>query len=289
MAIRVLVLGANGMLGATVSRVLASDDRFDVISTTRHGGKGALAFDAGRDAIADLLDLARCSWIVNAIGILERHIDEYDPSSVAAAIDVNASLPNRLVAAAGQGRRVLQISSDGIFSGKRAPYDERSPTDADGVYAKSKALGEVRSDNVLTLRCSIVGVESAPANSLLGWALSQPLGARISGYTNHRWNGITTLHFAKLCAAAILADHQLPSLLHPVPADSVSKAQLLQLGLEAFGRKDVTVVPEPAAVAVDRTLHTVHPEVIRRLWAAAGYPHQPTIAQMLNELASFGE
>jgi len=275
------------MLGATVSRVLASDRRFEVVAATRNGGNGALAFDAGSDSIADLLDVAGCSWIVNAIGILERHIDESDPSSVALANDINGSFPTRLATAAGDGRRVLHISSDGIFSGNRPPYDEWAPADADGVYAKSKALGEVRSANVLTLRCSIVGVEVASANSLLGWALSQPPGAHISGYTNHCWNGITTLHFAKLCAAAILAEDDLPSVLHPIPADSVSKARLLQLGLEAFGRQDVTVVEEPSPVAVDRTLCTVHPEVNRRLWAAAGYPHSPTIARMVRELASF--
>jgi dTDP-4-dehydrorhamnose reductase len=118
--------------------------------------------------------------------------------------------------------------------------------------------------------------------------LSRPPGATISGYTNHRWNGITTLHLAKLCAGIIQSDHhQLRSLWHIVPGDSVSKAELIQKILAAFDRGDVTVKPEPAAVAVDRTLRTIHPEVNRQLWAAAGYPVPPTVAEMVEELAQF--
>jgi dTDP-4-dehydrorhamnose reductase len=286
---RVLLLGANGMLGGMVSSLLGSNHDIEVVASTRRGGNGTLAFDAAQDSISELLDAARCSWIINAIGFLDNRIDEDDPDSLATAFDINAAFPNRLVEAAGRGRRVILVATDGVFSGQDAPYDERAPGDADGVYARSKSLGEVRSPNVVSLRCSVIGPEPPPARSLLGWALSQPAGATIPGYSNHRWNGITSLHFAKLCAGLILADdHDLPSLIHVLPDDSVSKAELLQLGLDAFGRSDVTVVPEPAPVAVDRTLATAYPEVNGRLWAAAGYPVPPTIAQMVTELALFG-
>jgi dTDP-4-dehydrorhamnose reductase len=287
---RVLVIGANGMLGGVVHRVLTSSDKLEVVATTRGGGNGTLAFDADQDSISKLLDSARCSWIVNAIGFLDRSIDEDDPESVATAISVNATLPNRLAAAAGPKRRVILIATDGVFSGQNAPYDELSPREADGVYARTKALGEVRSSNVVSLRCSIIGTKQPPSNSLLDWALSQPPGATIAGYDNHRWNGITTLHFAKLCAAVILTEESnLPCLLHVVPGDSVTKAELLQLGLAAFGRKDVTVVAQAALVAMDRTLRSVYPEIGGRLWAEAGYRRAPTIAQMLSELASLGQ
>jgi len=287
---RVLVLGASGMLGTMVARVLASNSALEVVASTRQGAGAALAFDADRDSIPELLDSARCDWIINAIGILDRRIDEADPVSVAAAIEVNATLPNRLVAAAGRRRRVIHISSDGVFSGRTAPYDERAPRDADSVYALSKSLGEVRSANVVNLRCSIIGRDEHPAKSLLGWAVSLPPGATITGYTNHHWNGVTTYHLAKLCAAVILSDiHDLPNLLHIVPGDAVSKAELLQLILSAFGRGDVNVVAESAPVPVDRTLGTVYPEVNQRLWGAAGHPTPPTIQEMVNELSTLGQ
>jgi dTDP-4-dehydrorhamnose reductase len=278
------------MLGRMVVRVLRSSDRLEVVATTRRGSKGTLAFDAETDSISDLLDSADCSWIVNAIGCLDRSIDENDPRSVATAFSVNATLPSGLAAAIGPGQRVILIATDGVFSGQNAPYDERSPHDGGGVYARTKSLGEVRSPNVFSLRCSIIGTNEPPSKSLLDWALSQAPGATIAGFENHRWNGITSLHFAKLCAAVILADeHYLPHLLHVVPGDSVSKAELLKLGLSAFGREDVTVVPSAARVSVDRTLRSIHPEIGGRLWAEAGYPIAPTIAQMVNELASLSQ
>jgi dTDP-4-dehydrorhamnose reductase len=284
---RVLVIGAQGMVGGMAHRVLSSNNNLEVVATTRGGNNGTLAFDADRDSISNLLDSARCSWIVNAIGFLNHSIDEDDPRSVAHAISINATFPNRLAAAAGPGRRVILVATDGVFSGNNAPYDERSPRDADGVYARTKSLGEARSSNVLGLRCSIIGTRKPPSKSLLDWALSQPPGATVAGYVNHRWNGITTLHFAKLCLGVILADDPyLPGLLHVVPGDSVNKAELLQLGLAAFGRTDVAVAAEAAPVSVDRTLGTVFPEIGIRLWAEAGYPVVPTIAEMVSELAS---
>jgi len=285
----VLVLGANGMLGEPVARVLADDARLEVFRAARGpSADDVLPFDARDESIAGLLSERRYDWVVNAVGVLKRLIDESDPASVANAVAVNATFPRRLAAAAlEQGSRVIQIATDGVFAGGRAPYDEDAPHDADGVYERSKSRGEVRAPHVLNLRCSIVGREHPPARSLLGWALTQPEGARIPGYTNHLWNGVTTLQFAELCAAVITSDGlDLPSTLHVVPADAVSKADLLRLALSAFGRDDVMVAPEPAPVPVDRTLTTRFPDAGLRLWRAAGYPQPPRIATMIAELAA---
>jgi dTDP-4-dehydrorhamnose reductase len=277
------------MLGSMVRHVLSGHPELDVVATTRHNDVDTVAFEVGRSSIADLINSTQCEWIVNAIGVLDRAIDETDPVSVANAIDVNARFPHALAGSVLEGQRVINPATDGVFSGRDAPYDEEASHDADGVYARSKSLGEVRSPRVINLRCSIVGPEEPPAGSLLGWALSQPFAATIVGYTNHRWNGLTSLHFAKICSVLILgADRDLPTTLHVVPEDSVNKAELLSLGLEAFGRSDVTVAPQPAAARIDRTLRTIHADLNRQLWSAAGYPGPPKISQMMDELARFG-
>jgi dTDP-4-dehydrorhamnose reductase len=286
---KVLVLGAAGMLGTTITSVLSSIDSLEVVRSTRDGRDGALPFDASRDSIAELLLAADCDWIINTIGILRRRMDEASRASVAAAIDVNAKFPHRLAAAASPGRRVIQISTDGVFSGRDGPYDENRPPDGTDEYGRSKSHGEVRAPNVVNLRCSIVGLEEQrPAVSLLGWAVSRPLGAEVVGYSNHLWNGITTVALAKLCAAVILEDSRcLPSPLHIVPRDVVSKADLIELGLATFGRTDVTVSRQPAEVPVNRTLHSRYPDANSRLWREAGYATPPTIAEMIAELPSY--
>lgn len=288
--IKVLVLGAGGMLGSMVTRVLVESPEFELTTAAR--GDGALEaarhrrFDAIDDSLSSLLDRDRYEWIVNAVGVIKPRIDETLPGSIENAVAVNALFPYRLAReAASRGQRVLQIATDGVYAGADGPYDESAPHDPHDVYGKTKSLGEVPADNVWHLRCSIVGPERGSPASLLGWALGAEPGTELTGYDGHRWNGITTLHFAKLCGA-IIARTQAPNIQHVVPADSVSKAELLELALDAFGRTGITVrhIPGPGA-PVDRTLATRDPAANAQLWRAAGYERPPTIAAMLNELA----
>ncbi len=273
------------MLGSMVARVLGGHPDMEVVATSRRRDGENVAFEVGRNSVGELLNSTRCDWVVNAIGVLDRKIDEHDPLSVATAIDVNARFPH-LLAAAIRGQRVINVATDGVYSGSQSPYDESSPHDASGVYGRSKSLGEVQAPGVLNLRCSIIGPETPPSASLLGWALSQPSGATIPGYNDHRWNGVTSLHFAKLCAAVMTATPKdLPATLHVVPGDSVTKAELLRLALDAFGRRDVVVAENPGSRPVDRTLGTLHEELNMGLWAQAGYPRPPLIGDMLQELA----
>lgn len=281
-ATKVLILGAHGMLGSMVTRVLAGSPGLEVSATARD------SFDARRDPLADLLEAGGHEWIVNAIGVLKARIDEDDPASIEDAIAVNALFPHRLAdEAARRGQRVIQIATDGVYAGVHGPYDETAEHDPTDVYGKTKSLGETPADNVWHLRCSIVGPELGPPTSLLGWILSAPRDAELTGYDGHRWNGITTLAFAKLCHAVITATEPPHHVQHVVPGDSVSKAELLELALTAFGRTDVSVrhVPGPGA-PIDRTLSTRDPGANQRLWQAAGYERPPSIEAMLNELAA---
>jgi dTDP-4-dehydrorhamnose reductase len=287
---KVLVLGAGGMLGSMVARVLSERPDLEATTTTRGEGDSrpaALAhrhFDVLRDPIGPLLDEASCDWIINAVGVLKPRIDEHDPASTEEAIAVNSLFPHRLAAESAQrGQRVIQIATDGVFSGMRGPYDEEAPHDALDVYGKTKSLGEVPTPNVVHLRCSIIGTEQASPVSLLGWALSASPGAHLHGYSEQRWNGVTTLQFARVCAA-VIGGVEVPSPQHLVPADSVSKADLLEIALSAFGREDVTIDRE-AGPPIDRTLTTRDREANERLWRGAGYRRPPTIADMVRELA----
>jgi dTDP-4-dehydrorhamnose reductase len=108
----------------------------------------------------------------------------------------------------------------------------------------------------------------------------------LDGYTNHRWNGITALHFARLCRA-VIGGAEIPPVLHLVPADSVTKADLIELIAADFGRDDLTLRRVPGPEPRDLRLATQHPEELRRLWAEAGYQEAPTVEAMLHELAGF--
>jgi dTDP-4-dehydrorhamnose reductase len=286
------------MLGAMVTEVLASDPDLEVTATTRSPetlGRAQVlqpavrwkSFDAARAEVPrGLAILEGSAWIVNAIGITKPHIDERNPTDVERAIRINCLFPHLLGAAAIRaGASVLQIATDCVYSGARGRYIESDEHDPIDVYGKTKSLGEVRFSRFHHLRCSIVGPErDGGSRYLLDWFRKQPAGAELSGYVNHRWNGVTTLHFARVARGIVKSGASPPHVHHLVPGDEVSKADLLKEFAVVFGRADLVIRETDAPRAVDRTLATIAPEINQGLWKAAGYDRAPTVGRMISEL-----
>ena len=170
---RVVVLGASGMLGSMVLSELAGDGTLEVTGTVR---PALDAECAGVDDLARLLDGA--SWAVNAIGVIKPYIRDDEAAAVERAVRVNGLFPHLLARAAERtGCRVLQIATDCVYSGTIGNYREDAPHDALDVYGKTKSLGEVNSPAVHHLRCSIIGPEPKAHVSLLDWFLGPPSGS----------------------------------------------------------------------------------------------------------------
>ena len=225
-------------------------------------------------------------WVVNAIGIIKAFIHDDKAVEVERAVRVNALFPHLLARAAEEtGARVIQIATDCVYSGQKGRYIESDKHDALDVYGKTKSLGEVTSSRVTHLRCSVIGPETKSHVSLLDWFLGQQKGAKLNGFTNHQWNGVTTLHFAKICRGIITRNVRLPQLQHIVPKGAISKCDMLRCFAENCQRGDLTINPSEAGVVIDRTLATVSAEPNLKLWGAAGYPQPPTVPEMIAELA----
>lgn len=276
---RIAVLGASGMLGSMLVEYLSQF--YQVVAMARTlppSNNGWRYFDTDSP-----MDFADCDYIINAIGA----IPQKKPSIYTYSV-VNVLFPLRLSQYAKQhGIKVIQIATDCVYSGETGNYTEDMPHDDTTQYGLSKSLGEA--SNFINLRCSIIGHGPHDDYSLLGWFLNQPKGAEVSGYTNHQWNGLTTLHFAKICQA-VIESRKTWEWLHPVqhivPKGSASKYELLCYFRECF-RPDITVMPVSPDKAVDRTLATIYPEVNRQLWQAAGYLNPPSIVCMEKEYAEW--
>lgn len=253
---RVLVLGGEGMLGGMVFRVLSSSKNLSVERTwLTEAGDVKLRFDVddGPDGFKNIL--ARrgpFDTVINCIGILSGAIDDKNPVSVTRAERINAKFPHELASVACEaGARVIQISTDGVFSGAAdSPYFEDSPSDCTDVYGKSKSAGEVRAPGFLNLRCSIIGSDPVGKKGILEWFLAQPDGGTLTGYTDHVWNGVTTLQFAKICGklieeAAFDRVRKESPIHHFCPNLPISKFELLGVFKSVFGRK-VTIEPKRA-------------------------------------------
>ena len=297
---KVIVLGGSGMLGSMVADYLSRDSKLEVAATTRTEELAAIGRERLSNVSWQLLDAAAMDpgantnllqgydWAVNAIGIIKPLIHDDNAFEVERAIRVNALFPHTLARlAVTSGTRVLQIATDCVYAGTKGRYVEQDAHDPIDVYGKTKSLGEVYADTVHHLRCSIIGPEFKEPKSLLEWFLGQPHAGTVNGFTNHRWNGVTTLHFAKLCHGIITQEIPLPHLQHITAREEVTKYEMLQFFARSFGREDLTINSTEAAVLIDRTLSTTDEGLNNKVWTAAGYSQPPTVPDMLSELAAY--
>jgi dTDP-4-dehydrorhamnose reductase len=298
--VNVLVLGASGMLGSMVVDVLARDAALSLAASVRdpvlaarlagdHPEVDWRIVDVETASDADLSEaIGESDWVVNAIGITKPLIDEDDLDSRTRAIRVNADFPHRLARLTrAAGARVLQIATDCVYSGAQGCYTESDAHDAHDVYGMTKSLGEAPAENAHHLRASIIGPEPSAHRFLLDWVVGQPGGARLRGFTNHLWNGVTTLHFARIVAGIVRAGAPTWQLQHLVPGDAISKCDLLRAIASGFRRDDLEIEPVEVEDRVDRTLATDAPEVNATLWRDAGYDEPPGVAAMVEELAGW--
>jgi len=101
-----------------------------------------------------------------------------------------------------------------------------------GSYGKSKYLGEVMTENALTLRTSIIGRELAYFKSLLEWFLSQK-GKTVRGFARVKYSGVTTNYMCQL-VGNLITDHPELSGLYQVTSPAISKYELLCMLRDAY-------------------------------------------------------
>ena len=301
MANKVVVLCASGMLCSMVADVLSRETEIEVIATVRSKemidfGKKHLpkadwrTFSVDLPTLKNQLDaLGRIDWIVNAIGLTKPYTHDDNPAEVERATIGNTLFPIVVSQYAENiGAKVLQIGTDCVYSGVKGHYNESDKQDPNDAYGKTKSLGETCYPSMHILRTSIIGPEPKAYVFLIEWFLKQAQNSTVNGFTNHQWNGVTTLHFAKLCRGIIKYRPELPRVQHIIPTDEISKYELLKAFAESYRRQDITINPTEAGVVVDRTLSTNNPDFNRTLWKLAGYENQPpTIPQMVKEVANF--
>ena len=260
-ALKVMVLGATGMLGNAVLRTFADDPRFDVVGTARSDSVRRLlpvplcnlvltGVDAEQyDSLVAAFAHVRPDVAINCIGLIKQLSSANDPLS---ALPINAMLPHRLARlCAINGARLVHVSTDCVFDGEKGMYLESDRADAFDLYGRSKLLGEVDYDNALTLRTSIIGHELNSANALIEWFLSQQ-GA-VKGFRNAVFSGLPTAELARVIKEYVLPRPELRGLYH-VSAEPIAKYDLLKLVANVYG-KQIEIIPDDT-LNIDRSLNS---------------------------------
>jgi dTDP-4-dehydrorhamnose reductase len=289
--VNVAILGSTGMLGSTLTRVLDNNTTVvyefnrSGISITKKNESRKLNVVTDNDFTESFNGL-KVDYIINCIGLIKHLINIKDQDSIKLAYNVNAEFPLKLNNFAKRlGIPVIQIGTDCVYSGKIGAYAEDQPHDPTEVYGITKSIGEIESSSTMIIRCSIIGKEIRTTNSLLSWVLSQTSNSRINGFTNHLWNGVTTLHFSQIISGIIKSGTYKHGVSHLVPDGVVSKYELINLIAKEFGRCDLQVSKFEAETEINRSLITLNPQQNLSLWQNGGYNRIPTIEEMVSTYA----
>lgn len=251
---KILVLGATGMLGHKLMQILPKKNQ--VAGTIRRNASaidhnpvfaGTMLIGNTRadeiSTIREAINIATPDVIINCIGIVKQLPAARDPL---ASIGINALFPHQLAALCrDRNIRLIHMSTDCVFSGKRGWYTEDDISDAEDLYGRTKFLGEVDYPNCLTIRTSIIGRELETAHGLVEWFLSQQ-GMTVPGYKQAIFSGLTTNALAGIIGAIVSEYPGLHGVMQ-VASEPISKYDLLVL-IKKIYHLDITIRPDTAVV-----------------------------------------
>lgn len=236
---RILVLGATGMAGHTITLYLI-EKGYDVTAFSRS------TFPYCENINGDILDFDfvkgiirnnNFDAIINAVGILNQDAE----NNKSTAILINSYLPHFLVEITKDtNTKIIHMSTDCVFSGKTGNYAENSYKDGESFYDRTKALGELDNEKDLTFRNSIIGPDMHfNGIGLFNWFMKQ--NTNIYGYTRAIWTGVTTLTLAK--AIEIALKENITGIYNLVNNQKISKYELLKILNKYMRNNKIDIIP----------------------------------------------
>lgn len=238
----IVVTGSNGMLGYAVSEYFK-----------RQGGMvrplSRKDFDISKDGMEKLAGIIKgADVVINCAGVIRQRMGEY---SIEEVLKVNSIFPVNLARLC-ESLNIMcfHITTDCVFSGKNGPYSESDFFDAEDTYGMSKNAGDT--DKCMTLRTSIIGEEKCNYKSLLSWVISQRSNT-VNGYTDHLWNGVTTLYLAEIIEKIIHDNLYQKGIFHIHSKEALSKYEMIRMISRVYDL-NVTVTELSTGSPCDRSL-----------------------------------
>ena len=234
---KVIILGSKGMLGKYVWSYLDLAG-FDCVGVNKDSLDAATATEEKLEEVffKEIKLIEKGDVVINCMGTIKPRVDSLGDLN---AIQVNSVFP-RLLAnfCEKHGLNLIHPTTDCVYTGLKGSYNENDKYDVSDVYGMSKAMGEP--NNCTVIRTSIIGEEVNQGRSLVEWVKSSA-NTTINGFTNHYWNGITTLEWAKVAEALINLDMEEAAFIQPT-IKTLSKYEVLGLIKEVFTPDSKTVI-----------------------------------------------
>lgn len=266
---KIFVFGNTGMLGRYVYSYF-TERQYDVVGVNRlQLNINGLRYEELRAKLFHF-GIRSGDVVINCIGLIKQRND----TSNLDFVYVNSVFPLVLADVCEvEGCKLIHPTTDCVYDGLDGMYTENNVHNALDVYGKSKSLGEP--NNATVIRTSIIGEELTGKRSLLEWVKSQK-NKQITGYTNHFWNGITCLQFAKVCHQ-LISDNFWWSGVRHVFSNVVTKYELVSSFNDIF-KLNIDIIPKEVELC-DRSLSTIF-DVNDRL-------NIPILEYQIEELLSF--
>lgn len=239
-------------------------ERHEVIGVLRRSELGSLALIPGIDSknailgieiqnistLTKLIQDTKPDIVLNCVGIVKQLKDSTDHLK---SISLNALFPHQLgKICADYNSRMIQFSSDCVFDGVKGNYKEQDITNAQDLYGRTKALGEVDYlKNVITLRTSSIGREVFPHGGLVEWFIGNK-GKSITGYKKAIYSGFPSKRLGNIIADYIIPTPNLSGIIH-LASNPIDKFSLLNMIKDHFNL-DIEIL-ENDQVSVERSLN----------------------------------
>jgi len=247
---KLVVVGAAGLLGQKLVEAATTSGHtvipFDLASglQTSAGPVHPLDITYAVEVSAAIRPIDPV-WILNTAAFTGVDASEANEEKVR-AVNVEG-VRNLLAAAAATGARLLTLSTDYVFDGRRGPYDENAPRNPLGVYGASKAemedIVEEDSGPHLVVRTMVL-YGSAPKirTNFALWVLRQLRAEEeIRVVTDQMGNPTLAADLARLLLAMI--EQGGAGLYHVAGADRVSRYEFARVLAGAFGLDEQKILP----------------------------------------------
>ena len=133
---KILIIGSKGMAGHVMQRYFSTIDGFEVYAIARNISENDTSFNvdvSDTERLQTLIKIHEFDVVVNCIGILNKDAEDH-PSK---AVWFNSYFPHFLEEITKDTQtKVIHISTDCVFSGKRGNYTEADVKDGIGFYAQ---------------------------------------------------------------------------------------------------------------------------------------------------------
>jgi dTDP-4-dehydrorhamnose reductase len=256
---KVLILGANGLIGNGLTRYLQTRNisLFAVVRSPRKVFLKKVPFFYCKNLnskksinnIEKFIKKIQPDFVINCLGIT-KHIKSQKNKLL------NVYLPSVLIKFKKKYYfNLIHITTDCVFDGKFGNYKETSLMNAKDYYGKSKILSDknlLKNKEIIIIRTSAIGHEIKTKRGLLEWFLSR--NKICYGYKKAFFSGLTTLELAKIIYKYFLSKKPIRYGIYNLSGPKISKFDLLEI-IKKIYEKDILIKPD-YKLKIDRSLDT---------------------------------